>query len=297
MALSRLLRMPRFVRFGIRIDTAPGWRWLALLAAALWPTWWWMGQRMLDGSDDPLGLLALAALGTVVWQHRRVLRPAPRLGWLALALAGALAATVARPHLPPLASALIALLALAAGVAAFLPPRVATAPVLGLSVLSLPLLASLQFYAGYPLRVVTAEASRWLLALQHDVARSGSSLLVNGHLVIVDAPCSGVQMVWLGYFTACVVALHGPRPGTFASPSLSNRAFVTRLPAVSVLVLAGNVLRNTLLVAAEATDWHLPGWAHDTVGLVVLAAVCGGIAWVMGRQTVKRSPRGHHASF
>ena len=54
--------MPRFVRFGIAIDTAPEWRWLALLALALWPTWWWMGQRMADGSDDPLGLLALAAL-------------------------------------------------------------------------------------------------------------------------------------------------------------------------------------------------------------------------------------------
>lgn len=281
MALPRLLQIPRFVRFGVRVDTAPEWLWLALLGTALWPTWWWMGQRMLDGSDDPLGLLALAALGVLVWQKRQRLRPAPRLGWLALALAAALAATLLRASLPPLAGALIALLALGAGLVAFLPPRVATAPVLGLSVLSLPLLASLQFYAGYPLRVLTAEASRWLLALQHDVARSGSSLLVNGQLVIVDAPCSGVQMVWLGYFTACVVALHGAAAHRRAH--LSNRRFLMRLPAVSVLVLSGNVLRNTVLVAAEASNWPLPGWAHDAVGLVVLAAVCGGIGWVMGR--------------
>ncbi|WP_114972778.1 exosortase Q [Rhodoferax ferrireducens] len=281
MALPRLLQIPRFVRFGVRVDTAPEWLWLALLAAALWPTWWWMGQRMRDGSDDPLGLLALAALGVLVWRQRQLLRPAPRLRWLALALAGAVAATVLRESLPPLAGALIALLALAAGLVAFLPPRVATAPVLGLSVLSLPLLASLQFYAGYPLRVLTAEASRWLLALQHDVARSGSSLLVNGQLVIVDAPCSGVQMVWLGYFTACVVALHGGAAHRHAH--FSNRRFLMRLPAVSVLVLTGNVLRNTVLVAAQAADWQLPAWAHDAVGLVVLAAVCGGIGWVMGR--------------
>ena len=64
--------------------------------------------------------------------------------------------------LPPLASALLGLLALGGGLAAFLPASIASAPVLGLSVLSLPLLASLQFYAGYPLRVITAEASRWL---------------------------------------------------------------------------------------------------------------------------------------
>jgi exosortase/archaeosortase family protein len=280
MALPRLLQLPRFVRYGVRIDTAPEWLWLALLATALWPTWWWMGQRMLDGSDDPLGLLALAALGVLLWRQRQRLRPAPRLGWLALALAAAVAATLLRASLPPLAGALIALLALGAGLAAFLPPRVATAPVLGLSVLSLPLLASLQFYAGYPLRVLTAEASRWLLALQHDVARSGSSLLVNGQLVIVDAPCSGVQMVWLGYFTACVVALHG---AAHRHAHFSNRRFLMRLPAVSVLVLSGNVLRNTVLVAAQAADWQLPGWAHDAVGLVVLAAVCGGIGWVMGR--------------
>lgn len=272
--LPRLLQMPRFVRFGIRIDTAPEWLWLGLLAAALWPTWWWMGQRMVDGSDDPLGLLALTALGVVVWLHRHVLRPSPRLRWLALALAGAVAATATRAYLPDLASALIALLAVAAGLAAFLPPRVATAPVIGLSVLSLPLLASLQFYAGYPLRVVTAEISRWLLALSHEVSRSGSSLLVNGHLVIVDAPCSGVQMVWLGYFTACLVAL---------PTALTNRTFLMRLPVVGVLVLTGNILRNTLLVAAEASGKHLPGWAHEAIGLTVLVLVCGGIGWVMGR--------------
>ena len=272
--LPRLLQMPRFVRFGIRIDTAPEWLWLGLLAAALWPTWWWMGQRMVDGSDDPLGLLALTALGVVVWLHRHVLRPSPRLRWLALALAGAVAATATRAYLPDLASALIALLALAAGLAAFLPTRVATAPVIGLSVLSLPLLASLQFYAGYPLRVVTAEISRWLLALSHEVSRSGSSLLVNGHLVIVDAPCSGVQMVWLGYFTACLVAL---------PTALTNRTFLMRLPVVGVLVLTGNIVRNTLLVAAEASGQHVPGWAHEAIGLMLLVLVCGGIGWVMSR--------------
>lgn len=269
-----LLKRPGFVRWGVRIDTAPEWIWLALLAAALWPTWLWMGQRMLDRSDDPLGLLALAALGLLAWQQRRRLRPAPRLGWLALALIGAVAATLCQAWLPSLVVALLALTALASGLCAFLPVSVASAPVLGLSVLSLPLLASLQFYAGYPLRVITAEASRWLLMLGHEVERSGASLLVDGQLVIVDAPCSGVQMAWFGYFSACAVTLYLAR---------SNRTFLTRLPAVSVLVLGGNVLRNTVLVAAEASGRAVPGWVHEAVGLLVLAAVCTAIAWVMSR--------------
>ena len=273
--LPRLLQMPHFVRFGIAIDTATEWRWLALLAAALWPIWWWMGQRMVDGSDDPLGGLALIALGTLVWQHRHRLRTAPRLGLQVLALGGAVLTTALHAQLPDLLVALVGLLALAAGLLAFLPTQVATAPVLGLSVLSLPLLASLQFYAGFPLRVVTAEVSRWLLSAAYTVERSGSSLVVDGQLIIVDAPCSGVQMVWLGYFTACVVALVVGR---------TNRSFLLRLPMVSALVLVGNVLRNTVLVAFQASGVPLPGWGHEAVGLVVLAMVCGGIACAMAIQ-------------
>jgi exosortase/archaeosortase family protein len=272
MAVSSLLRLSAFVRLGILVDTAPTGVWLALLAAAIWPTGWWMAQRMLDGSDEPLGLLALSALTLLLWRCRGELRAAPRLGWLALALAAAVASTATLWHVPPLVSSLLGLLALGAGLAAFLPASIATSPVLGLSVLSLPLLASLQFYAGYPLRVVTAEASRWLLAAGFSVERSGASLLVNGRLVIVDAPCSGVQMLWLGYFTACVVALYAGRRDT---------AFLARLPAVSVLVLAGNVLRNTVLVACEAADLQLAGWGHEAIGLAVLAAVCAAIARIM----------------
>ena len=270
--LPRLLHSQPFVRFGIAIDTAAEWCWLALLSVALWPTWWWMGQRMVDGSDDPLGVLALAVLGTLVWQHRLRLRAAPRLGFQVAALAGAVLTTALHAQLPDLLVALVGLLSLALGLLAFLPAQVATAPVLGLSVLSLPLLASLQFYAGFPLRVVTAEASRWLLSVAHTVERSGSSLVVDEQLIIVDAPCSGVQMVWLGYFTACVVALVVGR---------ANRSFLLRLPIVSALVLVGNVARNTVLVAFQAAGSPLPAWGHEVVGLVVLAVVCAGIACAM----------------
>ena len=272
--MNRLLHMPRLVRFGIALDTAPEWRWLALLALALWPTWWWMGQRMVDGSDDPLGLLSLAALGGLLWQHRQQLRAAPRLGFHITALAGAVLTTALHQQLPDLLVALIGLLSVAAGLIAFLPARVASAPVLGLSVLSLPLLASLQFYAGFPLRVVTAEISRCLLSAAHTVERTGSSLVVDGQLIIVDAPCSGVQMAWLGYFTACVVALAAGK---------RNTTFLLRLPVVGAQVLLGNVLRNTVLVATQASGAPLPTWGHDAVGLLVLAAVCGGIAWAMSR--------------
>jgi len=63
-------------------------------------------------------------------------------------------------------------------------------------VLALPLVSSLQFYAGYPLRLITAQASTWLLqAGGWTAARSGTAMLVDGRLVIVDAPCSGLGVL------------------------------------------------------------------------------------------------------
>lgn len=128
--------------------------------------------------------------------------------------------------------------------------------------------------------VVTAEISSWLLSLAHTVVRSGSSLVVDGPLIIVDAPCSGVQMVRLGYFTACAVALEVGR---------SNRSFLLSLRVVSMLVLLGNVMRNTVLVALQASGAHVRGWRRETVGLVVLALVCTGIAWAVAFKPSTRS--------
>ncbi|MGC3986590.1 MAG: exosortase Q [Pseudorhodoferax sp.] len=269
-----LIRNPRFVRWGIAVDRLPAGAWIALQALALLPAWTWMARRLADGADDPLGLLALAALATLAGLHRKALRASPALGWLAAATVLTLAATLTRGALPPLLASLLAVLALAATLLALLPHQVAATPVLLLAVLALPLLSSLQFYAGYPLRVLAAEASRWLLAPFFTVWREGSTLLVDGRLVVVDAPCSGVQMAWLGYFTAGATALWA---------GMADRTVLARLPGVGLTVLAGNVLRNTLLVAAEGAGRPLPAWGHEALGLAVLAAVCAAIAWQMQR--------------
>lgn len=274
MTAHDLVRNPRFVRWGIAVDRLPAGAWIALQALALLPAWVWMARRLADGADDPLGLLALAALATLVGVHRKALRASPALGWLAAAAALTLAATLLRGTLAPLLASLLAVLALAAALLAFLPRRIAATPVLLLAVLALPLLSSLQFYAGYPLRVLTAEASHWLLAPFFTVWREGSTLSVDGRLVIVDAPCSGVQMAWLGYFTAAATALWA---------GLADRGVLARLPCVGLTVLAGNVLRNTLLVAAEGAGRPLPAWGHEALGLVVLGAVCAAVAWQVQR--------------
>ncbi len=257
--------------------------WLALQAAALWPHGAWMLARVRDGSDEPLGLAALALLLMLLAARAGTLRIAPHTGWLAAGLALTLAANAALLVAPPLACALLAALALAAALMAWLPADAPRAPLAGLALLALPWIASLQYYGGYPLRVITAQASAWLLQLAGLAAeRSGTAMLVEGQLVIVDAPCSGVQMAWMAWFCACAVAaLAGRR----------DAAFLQRLPWVGVIVLAGNVLRNSLLVGLEARPQGLAPAVHEGIGLVALAGVCAAVVALMTMTEGRRDAR------
>jgi exosortase/archaeosortase family protein len=254
-------------------DRVPPLAWLGLQAAALWPHWRWATARLADGSDDPLGVTALAVLGLALWRLAPRLRSAPSRAWLVVAMTGTLLATLAAMFTPPLLAACLAVLALVAGLCAFAPSGTPLLPLAGLSVLALPVVSSLQFYAGFPLRVVTAQLSTWGLQLGGVAAeRSGTAMWVEGRLVIVDAPCSGVQMVWMAYFCACTVAWWG---------GLDNRRFLKRLAFVGAIVLAGNVLRNSVLVMLEARQANVPALWHETIGLVVLALVCAAVARVV----------------
>lgn len=65
-----------------RAGALPPIAWLALPLLALWPTWSWMAARLADGSDEPWGLVSLAALAVLVWRDRDSFARAPRPGWL-----------------------------------------------------------------------------------------------------------------------------------------------------------------------------------------------------------------------
>jgi len=258
------------------IRRLPGWSWLLFAALAAWPSWLWAARRLGDGSDDPLGIIALGSLGLLLWRERSSLRSEPRLRWLGVAAVLLMIGALSQPILPPLLRGLLSVLALLLVILSLRPPGQPWLAGLGLGVLSLPLLSSLQFFVGYPLRVVTAEVSAWLLRLgSWTVERQGSALQVDGRWVMVDAPCSGIQMAWVCYFTACVLA---------AWLRLPDRLLLRRLPLVGLLVLGGNILRNTLLVWGESGASGFPGWAHEAVGLLVFVGVCAVIFRVLGHR-------------
>lgn len=253
------------------VDRLPATLWLALCVVALTPVWLWSAARLLDRSDDPLGIVALAALAVLVARDRHRYAETPRLGWLAVTTALAALALLGGAALPPLLRGVLAVLAVCAMLMAARAPAQPMLALTGLALLALPLLSSLQFFIGYPLRVVTAEASRWLLlACGVDVVRDGAALAVAGQLVMVDAPCSGIQMGWVSYFTACVTAAWLRAP---------DGRFLRRVPLVGVVVLLGNIVRNTLLVVKEAALAQWPDWTHDAIGVGAFALVCALVLW------------------
>lgn len=238
------------------------WWLLGLLLAALWPHGLWLSRRLTDGSDEPWGWLALATvLALIVRARRELVVPTDT----ALAISGALAllAALLTFVVPPIFAAAAAMLALAAFVTSALPRRPA-APMVTLLLLALPVIASLQFYLGYPLRLATAHAAAPLLALAGVEAQaSGAALLWQGRTILVDPPCAGIGMLWVGSWTAALLS--------YLTDAPARRTLVNGSVAAIVVFLA-NVLRNVLLFFPEAGLVPAPAWLHPAIGLAAFAA-------------------------
>jgi exosortase/archaeosortase family protein len=230
---------------------------LSALVIALWPHWVWMARRLTDGSDEPWGVLALVTVLVLIGREWRALVTPSRAAMVASA-ALALAAMLARWWLPPLAAAAIAMLALATLLGAARHDR-RTAPLASLLLLALPVIASLQFYFGYPLRLVTAAlAAPVLQRLGFAVEASGAAFAHAGKLVLVDPPCAGIGMLWVGAYTAALLS--------HLNHASTARTFVNGVVAAGCVFVA-NVARNVELFFQEALDLGWPAWTHAFIGL------------------------------
>ena len=261
----------------------PGWKreratprvaWLlGALVAALWPHWIYIARRMVDGSDEPWGILALVTVLVLLVRERGELALPTRSALVASGLL-AVAAAAAMSWLPNLVAAAIAMLALGVFVSHALPRRPAT-PLAALLLLALPVIASLQFYAGYPLRAFTAEASvvlLWLLGV--DAMAAGASILHQGTTVLVDAPCAGIGMLWVGSYTAALLSY---------CARADARGTALNALAAALVVLVANVLRNTALFFPEAGLVHWPAGSHQAIGLAAFALAIVPIVLITSR--------------
>lgn len=247
---------------------------LVALFLALWPVWQWYAGRVVGSADGKWGLLAALSAAVLLWRKRALVDDATNAKlWLpALFL---LLYALSYPFLLPLARAAIAFTAIGLTLSALVMGRRCHAGLLGLLYLSLPVIPSLQFYGGYPLRVFVATLTAPILRLGgFNVVQEGTCLNWGGQLIWIDAPCSGVRMLWVGLFLVCLLAaLYDLRP----------LRTLYSLAAAFVVIILGNVFRAVALFYLEAKVIEMPAWSHDYVGVVAFVVSAAGIIMIVRR--------------
>ncbi len=248
---------------------------LGAMCAALWPVWMWFAAGTVDGSNDSAGLLAAVAAIAIVL--RAPPRPAVRWPLLLPTICIALYLAAANAGVALSSRALIAALALASLASACRMGKRLDVALLALCVLALPMAATLQFYFGYPLRVAAGNLSVLLLQMNGlAVVREGAMLAWDGKLVSIDAPCSGLKMLWAGLFLACALA---------AAVQLSAARTLGAAAMAALVVVAANAVRASALFYSETGLVHLPAWAHGGMGVVCFIGAA--LAILLGVRAIK----------
>lgn len=244
---------------------------LAIQLIAFWEVWRWYVSRAVYSWDQPWGVLALiAAAAFVVISKKPWPAQTPSLLLPALLI---LVYAVTYSTFAPLARATVAFTALALTISLLRFGKLFHPGLFGLFYLSLPTLPTLQFFGGYPLRVIVAELSAPILRLAgFAVVPEGTCLNWAGKLIWIDAPCSGIKMLWVGLFLTFVVLCLYELP-------LSKTLLL--LPLVMGVIMGANVLRALALFYFEAGILQMPVWGHAYAGVIAFAWEAAGIIGIV----------------
>jgi len=240
---------------------------LGLQVLAFWDVWQWYVSRAVYSWDQPWGVLALVAAVVFLVASRK---PWPQVE-RSLLLPTLLLILYAATYLPfgPLARATVAFTALAVTTSSLRFGKSFHPGLFGLFYLSLPTLPTLQFFGGYPLRVVVAELTAPILRLSgFAVVPEGTCLNWAGQMIWIDAPCSGIKMLWVGLFLTFVVLC------LYELPLLKT---LLVLPLAGVVILIANVFRAVALFYLEAGVLRLPSWGHEYAGVIAFVLEAAGI--------------------
>jgi len=91
-------------------------------------------------------------------------------------------------------------------------------------------------------------------------------------MIWIDAPCSGIKMLWVGLFlTFVVLCLY----------ELPLRKTLLLLPLVGVVIMAANVFRAVALFYLEAGVLSMPSWGHEYAGVIAFVLEAAGIIGIV----------------
>lgn len=250
------------------------WLILPVQIAAFWSVWIWYGGRLLDSDGESWSLLALAAAVAVcVWRNRESKSDENQFQTnLILPAILTLGYAASFGFAPPLVRAALATTAICATLSQTLFRQTYDFGLCVLLLLSLPLAASLNFFLGFPLRVVAGEATAFLLRTNGlRVWRIGVCLEFGEQLISIDAPCSGVRMLWFGLFLTAVL--------TVLFKLAWWRAWAAFLLSFAAILL-GNIARASALFYVETGIVKAPAWTHEAVGVFAFALIAAAIVLI-----------------
>src|SRR5688500_5377992 len=144
---------------------------------AFWAVWYSLGTRFVSSNESLWGILPIGFIA--LFSYFTSPPDSPRLGWFPLILAAIFLFEYSFSYLfaPPIGRAALAFVSLTVILSAWRFQTTFHAGIFLLFLLSLPVVDSLNFYLGYPMRVVVGEAVAQLLSLQGlDVYREGVCL-------------------------------------------------------------------------------------------------------------------------
>ena len=249
--------------------------------------WKWYFVRVVNSTDGFYGIFALIAVLIISIRAGGKTGPVSLILPVSAGLMFVFAATY--NAFPPLLEGLMAFTALSVVVSWWRFGRFFDFGLWSLFVLSLPSIPSLQFFFGYPMRVLVGQITLFLLKLNGLlVVRDGVGLNFGEKTIWIDAPCSGIRMLWTGLFLAALLI-------TFFRLN-ALRSILAFLITLGIIIV-GNVFRATGLFYLEAEIVKMPAFAHDGVGVVSFILTSLGIVWALQKlRPVVGAPAGERSA-
>lgn len=249
---------------------------------AYWDAWRWLYGRVVHSAGDAIGMIAV--IGLIAWLAIRTIARRQCIYRFTLTPIVLLLVVFGASYLWPTPSILRAAIA---SISLFLTVQYAIfgrrPPVAywGMILFALPVVPSLQFYLGFPARLLSASLTVPLLRMNGlSVHREGTYLVWQEQLIQFDAPCSGVTMLWAGILL------------TFSLAYLKEFSALKTLLALVVcglFILVGNILRAGSLFYLETGLFPArENWWHDAVGVVVFAGTAVALLATLNRMHPSR---------
>jgi exosortase/archaeosortase family protein len=236
---------------------------------AFWPVWKWYVCQLFDPVEEPCVVIALVtALGLIMFNKSE---PPPEKRRLLVPTILLLAYAATFHILAPLPRAALAMTTLSWTLSVCYPGRVPQPGILGLLLLSLPIIPTMQLYLSYPFRVAIGKLSAMALQLiGFPVTLEGIALQWRGELIWLDVLCSGVRKFWAGLYLICTLA---------ALYKLTVKKTLAVTGFAIVILLGTNIVRTMALFYVKTDILALPWWIHKGGYLMAFLAAAILIVW------------------